>query len=629
MARITDLSARQILDSRGYPTVEATITLDSGITASASVPTGPAVKVEEAVELRDNGPAYFGLGVSQAVNNVNTIIKPAIVGMDPLYQTQIDQTLVNLDGTTNKSKLGGNAIFAVSQANIKAAAAALRLPLFIYVKEKYQLISAYRVPTPIFNLINGGRHGSNTLDFQEFQLVPASHLEYPQALQIGVETMMALEKVLEQKGAIRAVGLEGGFSPNLATNTDALEIFAEALKLTPYTLAKDAFLGLDISPASFYKGGKYTLRDHNQALTAKGMMKLYKDLHNQYRVFSFEDPFPHDDWDDWKDFTQELGETAMIVADDLIATNKTLLMKAIQQGSCNAVVIKPNRVGTVTEAIEIIHLAKQANWHTIMSHRSGETNDDILADIAVGTGTDYVKFGAPTRGERVEKYNRLLRIQEILLRSNQPKQNPGDLMDQTMNMMNNAMPPSAASEPTAAPPGLSLGEAPAPATPISATLPSTPAVPVMAEPTSAPTSENLTPTPVPSVNAPVTPPAMTPEPAMTPSAPAAMPAAVPAAPPAMEAPLAPVAAPPASAPLTLAPEPAPAALPAAPAMAPAPAAPVAGSQEETALQNSLNELASMVQPTAGAPAAPVNAAPVASSTPDPSAGLKPPTPPLE
>lgn len=422
MVSITQVTARQILDSRGRPTVEASVQLSDGTLATSSVPSG-AINNEkhEAIELRDNKPnEYFGYGVTQAVNNVNSVISPALVGKDPLYQTQIDQTLVDLDGTKNKSKLGANAILAVSQAVMKAAAASLRLPLFVYVKEKYKLIDAYRIPTPIFNLINGGRHGSGTLDFQEFQLVPASHLPYPQALRIGVEFFLGIEKALEQKGAITTVGLEGGFSPNLAANADALEIFNEAAKLTSYTISQDAFLGIDLGPSHFYKGSKYNIKDRPQPLASKDFIKYLKDLHEQYRVFAFEDPLVIDAWSDWKTLTAELGETAMIVADDLVATNKTLLIKAIQEKACNAIAVKPNRIGTVTEAIEIVSIAKQAGWHTIMSHRSSETTDDFLADLAVGIGTDYVKFGAPSRGERVAKYNRLLRIEEIL-RASQPE----------------------------------------------------------------------------------------------------------------------------------------------------------------------------------------------------------------
>ncbi len=415
MPKITKVTARQILDSRSFPTIEVSVTLDSGHTAYSSAPSGGVVNTIEAVELRDNiNTEYFGLGVSKAVNLVNTEIHQALLGLDPLYQNQVDQVLVDLDGTPNKSRIGGNSLLATSQAVMKVAAASLNVPLFVYVKEKYQLTPDFRVPTPIFNLINGGRHGSGSLDFQEFQVVPASHLPYRQALRIGAELFLALERVLEQKGAIRAVGLEGGFSPNLATNTDALEILFEACKNTNYTLSKDAFLGIDVSPQNFAKGGRFIVRDKNEPLSARQMITFFKDLHSQYRVFAFEDALMPDAWADWKELTSELGRTAMIIADDLVATNKTLLMKAIEEKACNALVIKPNRAGTVSETVEVVSLAKQAGWQTVMSHRSSETNDDFLADFAVGLGTEYVKFGATSRGERVVKYNRLLRIQDQL-----------------------------------------------------------------------------------------------------------------------------------------------------------------------------------------------------------------------
>jgi enolase len=589
MPRIAAVTARQILDSRGVPTVEATVQLDNGIIATSSAPSGSVSNKEEAIELRDHvSQEYFGLGVSKAVENVQTVINEKLVGQDPLYQTQIDQMLVDLDGTTNKNRLGSNAILATSQAVIKAAAASLRLPLFIYVKEKYQLIQSYRIPTPIFNLMNGGRHGSGTLDFQEFQLVPASHLPYNQALRIGVEMFMALDRVLEQKGAIRTVGVEGGYSPNLATNTDALEIFSEAIKLTQYTLAKDCFLGLDVTPKWFFKNGKYTVKDRPQPMAGKQLVKFYQDLHHQYRVFSFEDPLMADAWGDWKFMTAEMGKTAMITADDLVTTNKTLLMKAIQEQACNALVIKPNRVGTVTEAIEIANLAKQAGWHTIMSHRSGETTDDILADIAVGIGTDYVKFGAPSRGERVEKYNRLLRIEEILLRSKQEQQSTSqgesNMADTTSTLGATPVAPMPVTTPTATPvsgPTLSsvFGGAAAPA--------------------STPTPMTSTPTPAASVvNAS--------QPQVLPMTPVTADSTAPVV----------------SATPSLAPTPMPgmSEMPAPLSASPAPVAPpapmTAPTQEIKELQSDLDELAKMVTP--GAPVAP---SPVV-STPTPAiAGL--------
>lgn len=434
MPTISSVTARQILDSRGYPTVEATVTLSDGTIASSSSPSGSVHDEKlEAAQLRDTDQQdYFGRGVQKAVQNINQEIQQTLIGQDPLYQTKVDQTLVDLDGTKNKARLGGNAILAVSQAVMKAAAASLRLPLFVYVKEKYQLIEAYRIPTPIFNLINGGKHGGGTLDFQEFQLVPASHLPYSDALRVGVEMFMAIEQTLEQKGALRTVGLEGGFSPNLATNSDALDIFQEATKLTRYNLSKDAFLGIDLGPKGFFKNNKYTIKDRTQPMSNREFIKYLKTLHEQYRVFSFEDPLIPSDWDGWKALTQELGDTSMIMADDLVLTSKTLLMKAIEEKAANSIIVKPNRAGTVTETIEVVSIARQAGWHTVMSHRSSETNDDFLADIAVGIGTDYVKFGAPSRGERVSKYNRLLRIEEILRASQQSatmnKQDPGRTM---------------------------------------------------------------------------------------------------------------------------------------------------------------------------------------------------------
>lgn len=681
MPRIASVTARQILDSRGTPTVEATVELDNGISATSSVPSGSVANKVEAMELRDhNTQEYFGLGVSKAVENVNTAIQERLVGQDPLYQTQIDQTLVDLDGTTNKSRLGANAILATSQAVIKAAAASLKLPLFIYVKEKYQLIQAYRIPTPIFNVMNGGRHGSGTLDFQEFQLVPASHLPYNQALRIGVEMFMAIERVLEQKGAIRTVGVEGGFSPNLATNTDALEIFSEAMKLTSYTLAQDAFLGLDVAPKWFFKGGKYAVKDRPQPMNGKQLVKFFQDLHHQYRVFAFEDPLMPDAWPDWKFMTTEMGQTAMVVADDLITTNKTLLMKAIQEQACNAVVIKPNRVGTVTEAIEIVSLAKQAGWHTIMSHRSGETTDDVLADIAVGIGTEYVKFGAPSRGERVAKYNRLLRIEEILIKSKEEMQTGEPVMMDATTQPALAPATQPAPTPPVSPTPASLGTYPSWAGPSAApTIPTNPPVtptatpqsetaqvPVPA-PTPAPISESLppaTPVPLPSI-APQ--PAETPAPTATPS-PAVMPIAnvspqvTPLEPVTVEpmaTPVVPTQAsmpvpPPLTAPETSIPMSTPsettppviAPLPPAPPLAPlsplpeplSPATPSTTTLPDTnQLQNSLNELVKMVEPSPTPPVTPIAppapsapiapiAPPVASPVSGP-AGLTPPTPP--
>lgn len=638
MPLIASVTARQILDSRGVPTVEATVTLDNGVTQYSSVPSGSISNKIEAVELRDhiNGD-YFGQGVLKAVENVNTVINQKIAGMDPLYQTQVDQALVDLDGTTNKSRLGSNAIMAVSQAVLKAAAASLNLPIFMYVKEKYQMIDAYRIPTPIFNLINGGRHGSGALDFQEFQLVPASHLPYSKALQIGAEVFMALEKVLEQKGAIRTVGMEGGYAPNLATNTDALEIFSEAIKMTSYQLAQDAFLGIDVAPRWFHKSGKYNIKDRPQPLDAKTLIKFFQDLHHQYRVFSFEDPLLADSWNDWKFMTAEVGETAMVVADDLVSTNKTLLMKAIQEKACNAIVIKPNRAGTITETIEVISIAKKAGWHTIMSHRSGETTDTLMADLAVGVGTDYAKFGATSRGERVVKYNRLLRIEETLLRSSQSTSQSTGVTTMEPNQQPTTA-PAVAPEPPAMPvtPTEPAMPAPMPAMPTQPVV--EPAPTVTAEPAQ-PAAPAIPPTPTDSTN-PMAGVFAAPAPVSSPFAPTGLPATpttpvapvVPAAPPAeTTAPATPSFAPAPTSVETSTPVPAPTL-----SVSPEPTAtttePVTPPSADE-LQSSLDQLAQMVGQT---PAAPVptetNPAPVAAPTTPPAAfpaGLTPPTPPTE
>lgn len=675
MPTIRSVTARQILDSRGRPTVEATVALSDGTFATSSAPSGSIGNEQiEALELRDHNPAeYFGYGVNKAINFVNTEIQQALVGQDPLYQTKIDQTLVDLDGTKNKSRLGANSILAVSQAVMKSATASLHLPLFVYVKEKYQLIDAYRIPSPIFNLINGGRHGGGTLDFQEFQLVPASHLPYTQALKIGAEMFMAIEQVLQQKGALTNVGLEGGFAPNLATNSDALEIMGEAAKTAGYTLSKDAFLGIDLGPSHFYKSGKYTIKDRSQPMGGKDFIKYLKNLHEQYRVFAFEDPLMPDAWSDWKFLTSELGETAMIIADDLTATNKTLLMKAIEEQACNAIVIKPNRIGTITEAIEIASIAKKAGWHTVMSHRSSETTDDILADIAVGIGTDYVKFGAPSRGERVVKYNRLLRIEEILRSSGQPEPTPATP----------AAPPSPASppqQPPAAPvnsPSEAAPPAPAPAhppmptptpqptqeqtmtTPSPAQPTTTPAAPTVSappnpattispvEPVAPAPSHSASPEPTPAAPPPATPvsPAGAASQATSPAAipaPQPTPATPPLTVPAIEKATPPTEAAPSPTPQPAAPEPltAPAEVfspaPAPTMTAPRPAtdtpdrppaqntvAPAGAPDEAAEVQDSLNELVQMAQTTPAAGNIPPAATPSLEVTPAPAPTISP------
>lgn len=421
MAKITDLQAREILDSRGYPTVEVKIRLDTGHEVRSSVPGGTSNGKHEAVEIRDGDSGRMGgKGVLKVVETVNKIIKPALIGQDPLKQTATDQLLYNLDGTPNKSKLGANAILGVSMAVCKAGAVSVGMPIYRYFKEKYALTQSYHMPSPIFNLINGGQHGAGNLDFQEFHIIPTSNKPFHLALQLGVDMFMALEQVLITKNAIHSVGVEGGFAPNLFTNLDALELLNESMKRTNYAFGLDLFFGLDVAANSFYKDGKYSIRDRQQPFSPKELMEYYKELNAKYHIFSIEDPFYEDDWATWSAFTAEISDRVQVVADDLVTTNKERLKTAIAKKACTSLMVKLNQIGTVSETVEVVKIAKDAKMQVIASHRSGETNDDFIADFAVGTGCDYTKFGAPIRGERVAKYNRLLEI-EVELSDSLPK----------------------------------------------------------------------------------------------------------------------------------------------------------------------------------------------------------------
>lgn len=418
MATIKIIYAREILDSRGIPTIECQIWLDNGQFVSSSVPSGTSTSNKEAFELRDNDPNRMSAkGMLLAVNNINTIIAPQLIGKDPVNQTEIDQLMVNLDGSKNKSKLGANAILAVSQAVAKAGAASLGLPLYKYFAQKYQLTQFLKIPTVIYGIINGGEHGADNLDIQEFQIIPASHINFSTSLSIAVSLYQKLLEVLISKDAIHSVGIVGGFAPNLYNNTDGFEILIETIKATPYTFAQDVFFGIDVEASSFFENGKYNLKDKSQPNDSQDMLNYYKSLRQQYHVFYIEDPFEENDWKSWSQLTTELGETTTIAADTLTSTNPELIEKAIKQKSCNAIIIKPNQIGTVSEAISAYQLARQANMTTICSHRSGETNDDFVADFAVGLGFDYARFGPPNRGERVAKYNRFLQIETQLNRS--------------------------------------------------------------------------------------------------------------------------------------------------------------------------------------------------------------------
>lgn len=413
--KIKDIYAREILDSRGNPTIETTVVLENGAEVTSAVPSGASVGKYEALELRDNDPGrYNGMGVLKAVANVKNIIKPKVLGMEVRNQLEIDKTLISLDGTENKSKLGANAILSVSQAVCKAAALEENVPLFVHVGHLYGLKpQEMKMPVPIFNLINGGKHGAGNLDFQEFHIIPSGLKVYSESLRIGEEIYQAVKKVLIRHGAIHSVGDEGGFAPNLFTNLDALEVLVTAIREAGYVFKQDVFLGLDVAASYFYQEGKYKIKDKTTPCGADELIDFYQELLNQYPLLSLEDPFWEDDWESWQKITQNFVNT-MIVGDDLLATNKKRVREAIEKKACSAILVKPNQIGTVAETIEVIKITRQAGWKIVVSHRSGETNDDFIADFAVGIGADYVKFGAPARGERVAKYNRLLKIEEEL-----------------------------------------------------------------------------------------------------------------------------------------------------------------------------------------------------------------------
>ncbi len=412
--KIKSIKAREILDSRGNPTVETTVVLDDGSKAENSVPSGASLGKYEAVELRDNDPKrYKGMGVLTAVSNVNEIIAPKLLGMDANEQIKIDKLLIELDGTVNKSKLGANAILSVSQAIVEAAAVGQKIPTYKYIASLYGSKLTEKMPIPTFNLINGGKHGAGNLEFQEFHIVPSASKTYRESLRIAEEIYQTLENVLIKHGAVHSIGDEGGYAPDLFSNADALELLMEAIKGANYRYNFDVFLGLDVAASSFYKNEKYQIKDRASPMQTDDLVNFYKELNQQYPLYSLEDGFDEDDWDGWIKITQALPST-MIIGDDLLATNKHRVEEAIKKKACNAILVKPNQIGTISETIYVVMKAREANWKVIVSHRSGETNDDFIADFAVGINADFTKFGAPARGERVAKYNRLLAIEKEL-----------------------------------------------------------------------------------------------------------------------------------------------------------------------------------------------------------------------
>lgn len=419
MTSIKSIKAREILDSRGNPTIETTVILNDGTDGTASVPSGASLGKYEAVELRDGDPArYGGLGVLKAVANVNQIIGPKLLGMDPAQQTKIDELLCHLDGTKNKAGLGANSLLSISLAAAKAAANSAKIPLYRYLSDLCQNelpASINKMPTPTFNLINGGKHGAGNLDFQEFHVVPSTNKSYHEALQMGEEVYQSVKETLISYNAIHSVGDEGGFAPDLSTNLDALEILSTAINQTRYVFGRDIFLGLDVAASHFYKQGLYKIKDRPVSFSADEFIEYFKNLNKEYRLLILEDPFDEDNWRDWIRITAMMDKETLIVGDDLLATNLERLKEAIKLRACSAVLVKPNQVGTLTETFKVIKLARENMLKIIVSHRSGETNDTFIADLAVAVRAEYVKFGAPARGERVAKYNRLLEIEAELL----------------------------------------------------------------------------------------------------------------------------------------------------------------------------------------------------------------------
>ncbi|WP_338824666.1 Enolase [Moorella humiferrea] len=411
MTIINDILAREILDSRGNPTVEVEVVLEGGGWGRAAVPSGASTGAYEAVELRDKDEKrYFGKGVLDAVNNVNAIIAPELVGMDALDQREVDRQLIELDGTPNKGKLGANAILGVSLAVAKAAADALGLPLYRYLGG----VNAHTLPVPMMNILNGGKHADNNVDIQEFMVMPAGAGSFAEALRMGAEVFHSLKAVLKGKGLNTAVGDEGGFAPNLRSNVEAIEVILEAITKAGYEPGKDCFIALDPAATELYKDGKYVFAGEGVTRTTAEMVDFWAELVDKYPIISIEDGLAEDDWEGWQELTKRLGHKVQLVGDDLFVTNTERLARGIEMGAANAILIKVNQIGTLTETLDAIEMAKKAGYTAVVSHRSGETEDTTIADIVVAVNAGQIKTGAPSRTDRVAKYNQLLRIEEEL-----------------------------------------------------------------------------------------------------------------------------------------------------------------------------------------------------------------------
>lgn len=403
--KIKNVIGREVLDSRGNPTVEVDVILENNIVGRAIVPSGASTGEREALEMRDGGSRYNGLGVLKAVNNVNTILKDSIVGMDIFEQQKIDHKMIDVDGTPNKSNLGANAILGVSMAVLKAAANCDNMQLYKYVGNGTSL------PVAMMNILNGGCHADNNLDFQEFMIVP-NRDSIHERVRVGAEVFHTLKKLLKEKGYFTGVGDEGGFAPNLSSNEEAFQLIIEAIKKAGYIPGKDVNLAIDVAASELYENGKYNI--DGRGFTTEELIEYYDELINKYSIISIEDPLDQNDWEGFADITKRLKDRVQIVGDDLFVTNKKYLEKGIRLGCCNAILIKVNQIGTITETLETIKLAKENNYNIIISHRSGETEDTTIADLAVGLNIGQIKTGSLSRTDRICKYNQLLRIEDGL-----------------------------------------------------------------------------------------------------------------------------------------------------------------------------------------------------------------------
>ena len=412
MSKIKDVIGREILDSRGNPTVEVDVILESGIVGRACVPSGASTGEREALELRDgDSNRFLGKGVLKAVNNVNTVIRDLVIGFDVLNQKELDYAMINLDGTETKSKLGANAILGVSMAALHAASQYKGLPLYKYIGEGREL------PVPMMNIINGGAHADNKLDFQEFMIIPQADSIH-ERVRIGAEVFHNLKKVLNEKGLATGVGDEGGFAPNLESNSEGFELIMEAIKRAGYEPGRDVKLGIDVAASEFYNNGKYELVGEGKSLTTDELINYYEELVNKYPIISIEDPVDENDWEGFRKITERIGDRVQLVGDDLFVTNKKCLQMGIDNHAGNAILLKVNQIGTITETIETIELARKNGYNTVISHRSGETEDTTISDLAVGLALGQIKTGSLSRTDRICKYNQLMRIEEEILKNN-------------------------------------------------------------------------------------------------------------------------------------------------------------------------------------------------------------------